>query len=1011
MRFGTAGRLVIVVAGVVAGLLTGGSAPAQAYARFAVPDSSLSGAIRVSGAQFESAWNALLVTELRASLARADSAARLLALARRVAEGEKSALGTRNAADALRLRAGWPPALRRLRIAGAVDESLGAVAQGARDFARADSLFGAALRGYQRLGESRRIAWVWGSLASVAFMNGDMTASDSLYRQALAARRAIGDLRLVGNALNTLGSVAYNRRRLDEALRFYGEARAVREQTGERAALGTTLNNLGNVAAAMGRSDSAAVFFRAALDLTVAQGDSVRAYDVLNNYGVLLGQGDDPTAALPYFERAIVIARQRGDPGLQAQCLINIGGLLGQAGHFADALARLDAARELAIRANDVRKLREVLINSGRIWIGLGDPSGAYPPLERALALADSLGDERWRAEALSNLGVAARLADDLSGAARFAMRTITAATTAGDSLLVHDAATTMGEVAFESGAFEQAHRWFSRAHEAGTLEAAVRVRDVLNLGAAEARLDRLEEADRRFLHALALSDSIASDELIWPALQGRGDVAERRGDHVGALAFNRQAIGRIEGLRAQQGSEQPSIRLLARRMFAFEELIHLLTRLDAQYPDSGFAAEAFHWSERARSRSFLDLVTASGGGGRPARPLTLVEAQGLLTSDKDALLVYSMGDSTTSLWIVMQRSWKLLTLPGRRAIRSRVEILRRSLANAQTADGGAVRVSARSLYRALIEPALPALRGADHLIIAADDILALVPFEALLAADPSRDARPPRGAYLVERYAISYTPSASALSARPGAVGVRRGNGIVALGDPSFGRDPAGGIVAGAAPGGAIAQAGGLAALPHTADELAALSTLAGRRPLAILTGRDATRDRLLTLPELPQAALIHIATHGESNEVEPERSGLWLAAAEKDSTPGFVSVLDILGLRLDAGLVTLSACETGLGRLERGEGVIGLTRAFLAAGASNVMVSLWKVNDRSTALLMEEFYRRFLGEGSGSAVALARAKRTLLARPGTASPFYWAPFVLVGSGGPLGGRAGTVR
>jgi CHAT domain-containing protein len=139
-------------------------------------------------------------------------------------------------------------------------------------------------------------------------------------------------------------------------------------------------------------------------------------------------------------------------------------------------------------------------------------------------------------------------------------------------------------------------------------------------------------------------------------------------------------------------------------------------------------------------------------------------------------------------------------------------------------------------------------------------------------------------------------------------------------------------------------------------------------------------------------------------ANEVEPERSGLWLAAAPGSAGPGFVSVSDILALDLAAGLVTLSACETGLGRLERGEGVVGLTRAFMAAGARSVMVSLWKVNDYSTARLMERFYRGLLKDGASGASALARAKRALLENVETRSPFYWAPFVLVGSAGRLG-------
>ena len=278
------------------------------------------------------------------------------------------------------------------------------------------------------------------------------------------------------------------------------------------------------------------------------------------------------------------------------------------------------------------------------------------------------------------------------------------------------------------------------------------------------------------------------------------------------------------------------------------------------------------------------------------------------------------------------------------------------------------------------------------HLLIAPDGPLALVPFEALLARDVPGDGTPPRGAYLIERYDVSYTPSATALATRGTGDGRGSGGGIVALGDPRFAADSTEGD-------GADATA--LVPLPNTAAEVAALRSLAGTRPFTGLTGAAATRGGLLAVPGLANAQIVHLATHGEVNEAEPERSGLWLAW--EGGHPGFLSVGDILECRLSADLVTLSACETGLGRLERGEGVLGLARAYLAAGARSVVVSLWKVNDRSTASLMEHFYRPLLTRRMPRERALAQAKRALLADPQTRSPFYWAPFVLIGASGPL--------
>jgi nickel transport protein len=216
----------------------------------------------------------------------------------------------------------------------------------------------------------------------------------------------------------------------------------------------------------------------------------------------------------------------------------------------------------------------------------------------------------------------------------------------------------------------------------------------------------------------------------------GMGDVAERRGDYAGALAWDRRAATLIDTLRARQGEEAGSITLFSNRLFAYEALVHLLGRLDPQFPDSNYAAEAFQWAERARARSFLDQVRGAPGAAA-VTPLSLEEARGLLRSDREALLEYSLGDSSTSLWVVTRKAWRRFTLPPRPALRSRCEVLRRGLGVPASADSRATRAAARALCRALVEPAEPMLAGVRHLVIAPDGPLARVPFEVYSPAEP----------------------------------------------------------------------------------------------------------------------------------------------------------------------------------------------------------------------------------------------------------------------------------
>jgi CHAT domain-containing protein/tetratricopeptide (TPR) repeat protein len=978
-----------------------GVAHAQPYARWATPDSLLAPALRSSGGGYERTWNTLLVAELRASLARADSATRLATLAARVAAAEPAVFGTHIAPDAWRLRGTWRVAERRGRVAAAVAESLAQAAQTGGHWPRADSLFHVALTGYRQVRETRRAAWVLGSLAVVSTNAGWLDRADSLDRAALVARRGIGDSVMTGNSLHDLGVIAQRAGRPHDALAWFGEAVRVRTGTGETAKRGSSLRGVADAWRALGATDSALALYPVALELASAGGDSARVSEIASGHADLLLESGRPLEAVAALERSRVIAEQRGDLSYEAIVLADQASALRAAGDFTDGIAKLEHARELALAAGDPVTLQKTLLDLGRMWLNVQDPAAARAPLERALVLADSLGDPHRISQAYTDLALVRQQEGDPRAAERLAARALHAADETGDSARVHEVAVAAGLVALEQGRLADARALYTRAAnampDAGLEDRAV---DQLNLGSVASLEGRYEDAQSALGRAAALADSGGLAEIRWRVWCDLGDVAERRGATSEALAWDRRAASLIDTLRVRQQGEGASVQLFARRLFAYEALIHLLGKLDPQYPDSGFAAEAFAWSERARARSFLDVMA---GGSEHAVTLTLAEAQRHVP-EKTALLVYSVGDSSTALWIVTARKWRHVMLPPRRAIQTRVELLRRALGDPASSDQPATLAAAYDLYRTVIAPVERDLKSVDRLILAPDGPLALVPFEALLTRQPRADGTAPKGSWVVERWPVSYVPSASVLAAL-GSAAVRKAvadSGIVALGDPDFGIAQTGRVSSDVPPPG-MPAAGTLPRLPNTAAEIVALTSLAGPRPVRVLTGSHAMRDTLMSLAELSRAELLHIATHGIANESDPSRSGLWMAAADSAAWPGFLSVGDIRGLKLSAALVTLSACETGLGRLERGEGVIGLTRAFLGAGAGSVVVSLWSVNDVSTAMLMNAFYRELLANGATRDVALAHAKRALLARPETRSPFHWAPFVLVGGSGPL--------
>ena len=685
--------------------------------------------------------------------------------------------------------------------------------------------------------------------------------------------------------------------------------------------------------------------------------------------------------------RALALASIRGDYARVGTIENNLGDLLRQRGRFTEAVGHYEAS--MAVRADAPRERAETQCNLGRALDLLGDEERARIELLAAAHLADSLADPKLQATVQINLSDVFSGMNDAVSATRAARAALSAASASGDSSLTAFAALALGDRLLTQRDIGSAEPLFTRALDAmppGDRETRIRTR--LERGICRNLTGRLDEAEAEFHEAFAQAVELGSGELELLAQTNLGDVSERRGDYSEAFTRYGRALETIDTLRALQRSDRDAVKALGARRFVFDAMIHLLGKLDRAHPDSGFAERAFGWAEKARSRELLNLTATRSSGVRAGRTIGLGEAQRLLGT-RDALLEYSAGDSSTSLWVIRHDRWMHATLPPREALRARVTSLRRALSDSSRADDETSRRASRALYRMLVGPAEPLLADVDHMIVSPDGPLAFVPFEALI---PSGTNAEPAHHYLVNRFAVSYTPSASALALeeRSGLSTSRESRAVVAVGDPAFGPAP-------------VVHGEPLPRLPFTRLEVEALRPLCRGRDLRVLSGDSASASRLVSLAVLSRAEVIHLATHGNLDESEPERSGLWFAPEAPAQPPSRLEVADIMRLSLDADLVTLSACETGLGRLERGEGVIGLTRAFLSSGAHSVIVSLWEVSDRSTAQLMTRFYRGALLERRDRSEALARAKRALIASAATRSPFHWAPFVLVGARGPL--------
>jgi CHAT domain-containing protein len=380
-----------------------------------------------------------------------------------------------------------------------------------------------------------------------------------------------------------------------------------------------------------------------------------------------------------------------------------------------------------------------------------------------------------------------------------------------------------------------------------------------------------------------------------------------------------------------------------------------------------------------------------------PVRPAVLTNVENDLHPD-ELLLEYVLDEPTSFCIAVTRRGARVQTLP---VGRGEVDKLVQQFVDDVRTKGAAIEVS-KQLYRALVEP-IPEVKTATKLIIAPDGMLNLLPFEAI------RDSQ---GEYLLKSRVLSYVPSGTILDVlRRARKNERAPRPFLGVGDVAYENQGGAGrriptpdtVRARLVRGMADLSGMRLQDLPETREEVERIGKIVGRDAV-ILLGKDATETAFKKEP-LDQFRVLHLAVHGFADTQYPERSALVLGTDPKSADDGLLQVREIVRLRLNAELTTLSACDTGVGKLQGQEGVSNLVEAFLVAGSKSVVASLWSADDTFASALMDRFYQR-LGQGEDTGSALRGAKLDLLAKYGDqVSPFYWAAFIAVGEAStPIG-------
>ena len=749
------------------------------------------------------------------------------------------------------------------------------------------------------------------------------------------------------------------------AKRVWTEAQTIARTLGEAQWEARARGELGIIAFLEGDSRRAATMVGDALLSAMASGD----VGAQVRYLEILGYGFDEVKrygeALAFFERATKISRATPDAGFpfmayegKSDALVGLG--------------RSEEAKEELMQALAVAKTNEklghetmILLSLGELSLRTGDRARATEYLKEGGELGEKYNFYRPVGQIMFDLAGLHRDAGDLKAAEESAKAAVDASRHVGDRYFLPRDLTMLADLKARRGAFTEAESLYRDAEDVidGML---------VNMDEAYWSSSLAGAMSETYLHHFELAARRGNTEQAFNVLE------QVRGRTAAALLQNKVLFSKNESEQARALEDAVSglqLRLMRsedmdERAGLLDQLVEYERRLEWTRSDEGVSKH--EWFEK---------------------PALLKAIQTSLRPD-EVVLEYVLDEPHSYCAWISKRGAGVQRLP---AGRQQIEELARKYLYEIRGKHDSVDL-AKQLYAVLLGP-IPKEAMNERLIVVPDGVLHLLPFDTL------RDSS---GALLLENTTISYAPASTVFNvlrnAKEGPVSQRAFLGVGDVpyqdqGGVSKRLDKPRGTKQRLLRGFSDMFGAPLSDLPQTREEVNEVNKIVGSDGILLL-GAKATETAFKSEP-LADFKIIHLAAHGFADTQFPERSGLVLGVDPASHDDGLLQVREIIRLRFNADLVTLSACNTGVGKLEGEEGITNLVEAFLVSGAKAVVASLWSADDTYTLALMERFYTH-IAEGQDKAVALRQAKLDLLSRYGRqVPPYYWAAFVLVGDGG----------
>ena len=816
----------------------------------------------------------------------------------------------------------------------------------------------------------------------------------------------------LAEGIATLGIVRENMGAYTEALKQFNQSFSLYQEIGEMGRTAFQFRRIGRIYyLRLGRYEKARENFLAALKLYQEQKDPKGEAEVLYEVGLTFEKVGLFHQAAERYNQAMAIAKKLDDPMLLATGDLYLANVAWFQGNYQTAFQLLTQADKKAERAND-SQLRIMVENTrGLMYWTLNDTDKGLLHLQEAVTLSRSSNIQTELASSLNNLGLIYRQLGDHATALDYFQQAKTLDETLKSQWGLGYDHRNIGISLLALERLEEAEGHFLKAEKiSADIHNVINwVKALLELGNVNKALVRPDQALGYYERAHELSQRYGIKEVEWRAAAGKAMILREQGKISDALTWFTKGVEVVEGMRAALKIDELRNSFQNNKLDLYRDIITLLITMNR-------TDDAFNFLERSRSRSFIDLLgnqklsfnkegdqetwtrinmlastvnslkSELGSYEKPPAdlqkryrdtknryqeailevkqtnpglssfvsvdPLNLKGIQQLL-APRVGLLTYFITKDQLYLWLITNERTVFRTIPVKEVELTRLVTRYRQLVQHLEP----VEDELQQLYASLIQPVAPEITKLEYLGIVPDGPLHFLSFAALKHGP----------AYLVDDIPLFYAPSASVFQFTFAKRKAIKNDKVLAIGNPDLGNFNYD--------------------LPLA--ELEAKSIKWNYSNMDILTGTKATKEWVVK--NISRYGIIHLAAHGEFDEGNPLLSSLWLASDNPENRQ--LTVQEIFGLEINADLVTLSACQTGLGKLEAGE-LIGLNRAFIYAGTHALVSALWRVDDLSTSVLMKHFYRNYVTANKANSLRQAQ----LLVKKNFPHPSYWAGFSLIG-------------